>query len=220
MNLEMIRIAEGTEFPVDVRQLHVWLGVGEKFTTWIEKRILECGFDSEIDYVSFSGKPANSVGRPRLDYYISFDMAKELAMLEKNDKGRQARKYFIEAEKKLKNLQQPMDELEMLALVVKSQLEQRASMRVLEASVGTLTDEVRAIKAASYIEEGYVTISGFLSLIGVKNKTPNEIKILGMQVAKYCKENGVSIAQVPSAKYGKVNAYPKEVLEMLIGDAA
>lgn len=229
MDLEMIKIAEGTEFPVDVRQLHVWLGVGEKFTTWIEKRILECGFDSEIDYISFSEKPANSVGRPRLDYYISFDMAKELAMLEKNDKGRQARKYFIEAEKKLrevsrpKEIQQPkssldilMAQYEMVGLMLQNQVELANQVQRNTEQNAIADSRISALEARSDINDNYVTISGFLSLKKIKGKTREEIKILGMQVAKYCKENGIKIAKVSNPQYGQINAYPKSVLEELI----
>lgn len=225
-NLDMTMKDTGSEFQVSARALHEWLEVTKPFAAWFAYQISRGPNKTQLffegrDYIAIIDKIVhNSAGRPAQDYMLTLRAAQHIGMMSNTIRGVAARDYFIDCELKLRSLQQPMDELEMIAAMIKSQLEQRASMKVLEASVDTLADEVRAIKAASHIEDGYVTISGFLSLIGVKNKTPNEIKILGMQVAKYCKENGVSIAQVPSAKYGKVNAYPKEVLEMLIGDAA
>lgn len=46
--------------------------------------------------------PKNKGGRPTKEYFLTLDMAKELSMVERNEKGKQARKYFIECEKRLK----------------------------------------------------------------------------------------------------------------------
>nr|DAT81674.1 MAG TPA: AntA/AntB antirepressor [Caudoviricetes sp.] len=85
------------------RELHEYLGVGRRFTTWIQGRIAEYGFEENVDFVvnrSFS-QNGEKGGRPLEDYLITLDMAKELCMLEKNELGRKARKYFIERDKKL-----------------------------------------------------------------------------------------------------------------------
>lgn len=204
---------------VDARELHSFLEVGKRFTTWIQDRIEQYDFAEGADYVVLEGLPKLGAPTPSKDYAITLDMAKELAMLERNEKGREARRYFIECEKKLKGLQQPMDELEMMAAMIKSQLEQRASMRALEASVDTLSDKIAALEARSDVEDNYVTVAGHLAQKKIRNKTGEEIKALGIQAAKYCRENGVKIAKVPSTKHGQINAYPREVLQMLIGDA-
>ncbi|EOV7248369.1 antA/AntB antirepressor family protein, partial [Campylobacter coli] len=66
-------------------------------------------------------------GRPRKEYYVTLDMAKELCMVENNEKGRQARRYFIECEKRLKNIE--AEQMQKLAfrqsLGYKSQLKQQ-----------------------------------------------------------------------------------------------
>ena len=79
-----------------------FLEVQTRFNDWIAARINKYEFIENQDFVSFtenSVKPKG--GRPSQEYYITLDMAKELAMIERNDKGRQARRYFIECEKKL-----------------------------------------------------------------------------------------------------------------------
>jgi phage anti-repressor protein len=85
----------------DARTLHAFLGVGKRFASWIKERIEEYGFVENQDFVSFSQngeKPQG--GRPTTDYHLSLDMAKELSMVERNDKGREARRYFIECERR------------------------------------------------------------------------------------------------------------------------
>ena len=75
-----------------------------KFADWIKNRINEYDFVENQDFISFSEnleKPTG--GRPSQEYFITLDMAKELAMVERTEKGKQARQYFIECEKKLKS---------------------------------------------------------------------------------------------------------------------
>lgn len=85
---------------VNARELHEFLEVGDKFAQWIERRIAKYEFEEGIDFFTISGK--SSGGRPTLDYILIMDVAKEIAMVENNDRGREVRKYFIEVEKKAK----------------------------------------------------------------------------------------------------------------------
>ncbi len=75
--------------------------MGKKFADWIKDRIEQYGFIEETDYVAFSQN--GEKGRPTVEYAISLDMAKELSMVERNDKGKQARQYFIECERRAKD---------------------------------------------------------------------------------------------------------------------
>lgn len=87
---------------INARDLHEFLESKQQFTDWIKKRIEQYDFIENEDYVSFSGiyeKPQG--GRPSREYYISLDMAKELAMVENNSKGKQVRRWFIQKQKEL-----------------------------------------------------------------------------------------------------------------------
>ena len=87
---------------VNARELHTFLEVGRDFSTWIKDRISKYEFVENQDYVSPHKKMERAIGGTvRTEYFVSVGMAKELAMVERNDKGKQARKYFIECEKKL-----------------------------------------------------------------------------------------------------------------------
>lgn len=86
---------------VDARELHAFLEVKTSFKDWITRRIQDYDFEEEKDFSSFLSE--SDGGRPTKEYAISLDMAKELAMVERNEKGKQARQYFIECERRAKD---------------------------------------------------------------------------------------------------------------------
>lgn len=101
---EIIKIEErnGAQ-AVSARDLHDALGVKKDFSSWIKERISKYGFTENQDFEVFTefGENPNG-GRPTIEYALSIDMAKELAMVENNEKGRVIRKYFIEKEQEAK----------------------------------------------------------------------------------------------------------------------
>ena len=90
----------------DARKLHEFLQVSTRFNDWISRRIEEYGFVENQDFLVTQNLVTKNSGRGGnrkavLEYHITLDMAKELAMVERNEQGRAARRYFIECEKKL-----------------------------------------------------------------------------------------------------------------------
>lgn len=81
---------------LSARELHEFLEVGTHFKDWFP-RMCEYGFEEEKDFRSILSKSTG--GRPSTDYEITLDMAKEIAMIQRNEKGKQARQYFLEIEK-------------------------------------------------------------------------------------------------------------------------
>ena len=90
---------------VDARELWILLESKQEFATWIKNRIKEYDFTQDIDFTSFDNsiKAQNTYINTK-EYTISIDIAKELSMVERNAKGKEARKYFIECEKKARQL--------------------------------------------------------------------------------------------------------------------
>ena len=92
---------------VSAKSLHKALGVGRDFTNWIKGRISQYGFIASADYVLVENlstpKRASAKSRQQLehDYLITLNMAKELAMVERNEQGRAVRRYFIQCEEAL-----------------------------------------------------------------------------------------------------------------------
>ena len=82
---------------VSARELHEFLEVKKDFTDWFKYRVAQYGFEENLDFTTILGKSTG--GRPSKDFAIKIEMAKELSMVENSEKGKEARKYFIECEK-------------------------------------------------------------------------------------------------------------------------
>lgn len=93
-----LRKSQGGKDIVSARELHQFLEVGTRFDIWFGRRIEEFNFAQRVDYQGPILDKVTGAG----DYAITLDMAKELSMLERNEKGQQARRYFIECEKTLR----------------------------------------------------------------------------------------------------------------------
>lgn len=91
-----IREYEGKQ-AVSGRELHEFLQVETAYNVWFG-RMLAYGFDEDKDFQSFLIESTG--GRPSADHALTLDMAKELSMIQRTDRGKQARQYFIEVEKK------------------------------------------------------------------------------------------------------------------------
>lgn len=108
---------EGEGFCVNARDLHRELEVGREFAKWIKERISKYEFIEDVDFMTivknddarFSLEEIKSMSTQKrsalgitVEYYITMDMSKQLAMVQNNEKGKLARKYFITVEKILK----------------------------------------------------------------------------------------------------------------------
>lgn len=105
-------IHKGDDIMVDGRLLHKALNVGTLFKDWIIGRIRDYNFEEGRDYFRAGHIPASKntqVSREvknglRVEYSLTIDMAKELAMIERNETGRMFRRYFINKEKEARHL--------------------------------------------------------------------------------------------------------------------
>lgn len=91
-----INMNDPERITVSARDLHSFLEVGAAYKDWFP-RMCEYGFEEGKDFCSFLSESTG--GRPKHDAEITIDMAKELCMLQRNEKGKQARQYFIQLEK-------------------------------------------------------------------------------------------------------------------------
>jgi phage anti-repressor protein/phage antirepressor YoqD-like protein len=97
---ELIPISENNgKRAVNARDLHAFLESKRDFSTWIKDRIKSYDFIEGVDFQSFTEIVEREIGATkRIEYALSISMAKELSMIENNERGRQARKYFIACE--------------------------------------------------------------------------------------------------------------------------
>lgn len=89
----------------NARELHAFLRVGRDFSNWIKQRLEDGGFILNQDYISLenltSPNLARSKSRARLaiDYHLTLETAKHISMMERNERGRAVRQYFIDCER-------------------------------------------------------------------------------------------------------------------------
>jgi phage antirepressor protein len=105
---ELIKITEqnGSK-AVSARELHKFLEITERFSNWFE-RMLQYGFAENHDFTSVKSFTLvnNGAQRELEDYALSLDCAKEISMLQRSERGKMARQYFIECEKQLRTKEQ------------------------------------------------------------------------------------------------------------------
>ncbi len=121
---------------VNARDLWVALESKQDFSTWIKARLEQAYAVENEDYGVFHKAVENlKGGRPLLEYALSLDLAKNISMLEKNEKGNQIRKYFISCEKQLIQQQShslPQTYLEALESLVESEKRNQALQERIE----------------------------------------------------------------------------------------
>jgi anti-repressor protein len=95
---DLMKVDYNSETPTVLgRELHAALEVDSNYTTWMN-RMVEYGFSSGTDFIPITEESTG--GRPATDHQLTIEMAKEICMIQRTDKGKQCRQYFIELEKK------------------------------------------------------------------------------------------------------------------------
>lgn len=152
------RINESNEVVVSGRELHEFLEVKSNYTTWFE-RMCEYDFQENEDYVLLSnfGKQTGSGGHNKQDHAIKLDMAKEIAMIQRSDKGKQARKYFLDIERKWNSPEMVMKRAlefanQQVALMEKRMEEQKPKVLLAE-SIGNSDNLILVRELATILKQ-------------------------------------------------------------------
>jgi anti-repressor protein len=156
ITIRAARIAGAEVNAVNARELYAFMDVKSRFDDWFRNRSEDFGFVEHQDFEVFLNSQENpNGGRPTKEYMISVSMAKELAMVERNAKGKEARLYFIECERKALTPQNPiltMSRLDLLKMAVESE----EKVATLECKV---TEQGETIAALEPKAEGFDLIS-------------------------------------------------------------
>ena len=98
---ELIKITkQGENQVVSARELHEFLGIATRFDMWASRNIVD-NFEENLEYERLHKivQLPNSASRELCsDFALTIDTAKEISMLQRSDKGKEARRYFIECE--------------------------------------------------------------------------------------------------------------------------
>ena len=132
MNNELLVIHDDTSpnYPINGRELHEQLGVGTQYKDWFP-RMCEYGFSEGQDFCSKMSESTG--GRPAANHMLTLSMAKEICMLQRNDMGRQIRRYLIEVENAWNTPEQIMSR----------------ALRIADETIGKLKGKVLHLEAAN-----------------------------------------------------------------------
>mgnify|MGYP002741509887 CR=1 FL=1 len=145
-------VAGQAQQTVNARELHAFLEVQTRFNDWIKNRVDEYGFIENQDFIAFTENLVN--GGRRIEYALSLDMAKELSMVERNEKGKRARQYFIDCEKRLSGSLKIdfNDPLQAAKAFIEAETARRDAERKLQIAGGALT-RLGAAKGSQCLRE-------------------------------------------------------------------
>lgn len=150
-NLIPVTTDEQGNTVVSGRDLHEFLEVGTQYTKWLD-RMVDYGFVEGSDYVAISQKRLTAQGNETTytDHAMTLDMAKEISMIQRTERGKQARQYFIEVEKRYKqqsNLRMPETPMEIMSVVGKITEQQDKAIKKLNTKV-TFLEELSGLTPA------------------------------------------------------------------------
>lgn len=188
----------------DARDLHAFLDVGTYFTTWIAEKIKESGFIEGQDFVIISSETQRDTKpgpRPR-EYHISLHMAKNIAMLQKNDKGKAARKYFIDCEQRLNELQTTVPKLPQTYVDALRELLLRTEQLQLEqGKVEVQTAQIEAMAPHAKLARDFLSASGTVTVTQMAITYGKSAKWLNKFLAKEGVQRSVKKQWVPMGKW-------------------
>lgn len=157
--MELIRIEQyDGKQAVSARELHNFLEIGKDFSSWIKVQIDRCDLIDNVDYQSFTQKGEREIGGTiRIEYALTIDAAKEISMMSQSEKGKQARRYFIECEKKLKassyELPQTLSQALLFASKQAEQIELQQKQLAEQAPKVLFTEAITGSKSSCLIAE-------------------------------------------------------------------
>lgn len=156
---------------VSGRELHDFLEVTERYSSWF-LRMTKYGFEESVDYVGC--KVFNTLAKQELqDHALTLDMAKEISMIQRTDKGKQARQYFIEVEKAYKQGQ------------TQYKLPQTFSEALIELAKEVKKNEVLKPKADKY--DRYLSSKGLITITEIAK----EYGMSGRELNKFLHDKGI-----------------------------
>ena len=192
---------------VSARTLHEFLGVTERFSSWMERQF-QYGFEENVDYLGC--KVFNTLAKQEVqEYYLSLDCAKEISMIQKSDKGKQARKYFIECEKKLTQ-PKPMTQIELIALIANQMAEQERKSLELDNRLQVVEQKQQQLNQ----DNDHFTVKGFCSLHKI-DLSNGKMSAISKKAKKLSDIKDYTYHEITDPRWGKVKTYHIDILAEL-----
>lgn len=173
----------GDEMTVDGRKLHMFLEVSTPYTMWFQ-RMCEYGFaEGESYFTKMLNRSDGNAGKPLTTHFMTIDMAKEICMLQRNDKGKEARQYFLQIEREWNS------PATVMARALKMANKQLTDAQTQVAALTTRVEEMRPKEI-------------FADAVSASNTS-----ILVGEMAKILKQNGVDTGEKRFFKFLREKGY-------------
>ena len=206
---------------IDARKLHEFLEVGKDFSNWIKGRIDQYEFVENQDFVcSPKLGSKDRGGQNRKEYHLNITMAKEMAMVERNEKGKQARRYFIKCERRLKEKMKPKSQAYQLLETARVIVAHEEHLQLLQQ---TQNNQQKQIDDIAQRQDNIDGNTGYMTALAFcrqkKILAPINFSYeLGKETTKKCKKFNIHMGKISDERFGTVNSYPVEVLDECLAD--
>ena len=217
---ELIPISENNgKRAVNARDLHSFLESKQDFSTWIKNRIDKYDLVENVDYAVFHKFMENpNGGRPQIEYALTVDAAKELSMVEGNEKGKQARRYFIECERKLKESgNEALSPAEVILRLAHRNVDNERKMREIERKQERMQSEIEDIRQRTTTDLGRSTIVAYVSRNNIKLDV-KRFGAMGRKASTLCKKRDIPVTKIHDVRWGQVSVFPDEILDEVFAD--
>ena len=234
---ENLKVIEGEIVPIyenskgerliNARELHEALESRRDFSNWINDRIKKYKFEEDEDFSTILLK--SNGGRPKKEYILKLDVAKELCMIENNEIGRKIRKYFIEIEKRYRQIvESPQNIFDVMRLALNQIEENEKKLKLIENQTKENSSEIENIKNKIdvIIQKDYCLASDIAEELQIysENNLPHSnfigaiARTLGMKISYKHYYEDEKVAIVPDIskgnQYYQVYYKPKAVEEI------
>ncbi len=201
MNEKIKIIEQNGQSIVSARELHEFLQVETPFRMWIDRMFENNDFEENVDYTRVYKNVRQVSGKKHLkEYAITLDTAKHISMIQRSEKGREIRKYFIDFEMKHKNISPAQQLLKNAKLLLAQEI------KLLEHD-----GRIEKLEAQTITKPDYYTVVGYGNKIGTVINYSLAAQ-LGRQASKLCKKYGFLKDSTSDPRFGKVGMYPAIVL--------
>jgi len=182
---ELIKVTENEndEQVISGRELYDFLEVQSSYTTWMHRQI-EFGFEEGIDFIP--NLEESTGGRPRVNHVITMDMAQQISMLQRNEKGQQARKYFSQIAKDWNTPDKIMSR----------------ALKIAERTLAKSRVEVKALQHELDISKEWFSIKRVAQLNNMDWRLLN-----WRTLKKTSNDMDLPVPKIFDANYGSVNTY-------------
>ena len=216
VKIERNQIAGKTVQTANARELHTFLEVKKDFSDWIKAQIKRAMLTDGADYITVPQKGEGGKFTA-IEYHLTIEAGKHIAMLAGTAKGKEVREYFIECERRATTA--PSSPAQMLVAMAQQFLAYEQEQQRQATEMARIQETVAVIEARTQPENKHFTVLGYANLVGHKIDYREASKI-GRKCAELSRSQGLPIGDVTDPRFGKVHSYHESVLQAVIDAAA